>query len=78
MVYRGVWLVHPLQTESVTYLVHGAESLMGLCFLLVLWLVMRGVKSARPIGWYLAAVLFTWLGMGTKEVMVTVLCPWCC
>ncbi len=69
----AVWLVHPLQTESVTYLVQRAESLMGLCFLLVLWLVMRGVKSARPIGWYLAAVLFTWLGMGTKEVMVTVL-----
>ena len=28
-----IWLVHPLQTEAVTYIVQRLESLMGLCYL---------------------------------------------
>ena len=31
-----LWLVHPLQTESVTYVIQRAESLMGLFYLLTL------------------------------------------
>jgi tetratricopeptide (TPR) repeat protein len=37
-----LWAVHPLQTESVTYVVQRAESLMGLCYLLVLYGLVRG------------------------------------
>ena len=32
-----IWALHPLQTESVTYIVQRAESLMGLCYLLTLY-----------------------------------------
>src|ERR1039458_595429 len=32
-----LWMVHPLQTESVTYIVQRAESLMGLFYLLTLY-----------------------------------------
>jgi hypothetical protein len=32
-----VWLVHPLQTESVTYTIQRGESLMGLFFLLTFY-----------------------------------------
>ena len=32
-----LWLLHPLQTESVTYVVQRAESLMGLCYLMTLY-----------------------------------------
>ncbi len=32
-----VWTVHPLQTESVTYVIQRAESLMGLLYLLTLY-----------------------------------------
>jgi tetratricopeptide (TPR) repeat protein len=66
-----VWVVHPLQTESVTYLSQRYESLMGLFYLLSLYLVVRGYQSPRPKAWYGAAVLSCALGMGTKEVMVT-------
>jgi Flp pilus assembly protein TadD len=69
----AAWLVHPLQTESVTYLVQRAESLMGLFFLVTLWCVLRGAMSERAWPWYVVAVISTWLGMGVKEVMVTVL-----
>jgi len=38
-----LWVVHPLQTESVTYIVQRAESLAGLFYLLTLYCVIRGV-----------------------------------
>ena len=66
-----VWTVHPLQTESVTYTIQRAESLMGLCYLLTLYCMLRGAASAHRGRWYLAAVIACWLGMGSKEVMVT-------
>ena len=65
-----IWLVHPLQTQAVTYIVQRCESLMGMFFLLFLYCTLRGALSPKPIGWYLSAVTFCWLGMGTKEVMV--------
>jgi tetratricopeptide (TPR) repeat protein len=37
-----IWAVHPLQTESVTYIVQRAESLAGLFYLLTLYGVIRG------------------------------------
>ena len=40
-----LWTVHPLQTESVTYVVQRAESLMGLFYLLTLYCFLRGVEG---------------------------------
>jgi hypothetical protein len=37
-----IWLVHPLQTQAVTYIVQRAESLMGMLFLLTLYASLRG------------------------------------
>jgi len=68
-----LWAVHPLQVQSVTYLVQRYESLMGLCYLLVLYCVLRGVQSTRPWPWYLGAIVAAWLGAWTKEIMMT--CP---
>lgn len=66
-----LWLVHPLQTESVTYVVQRAECFMGLFYLLTLYCLARSAESAAPGRWYAAAVLACALGMGSKEVMVT-------
>ena len=65
-----LWMVHPLQTESVTYIVQRAESLMGLFYLLTLYCVIRSSSSISHV-WPFIAVLSCALGMGTKEVMVT-------
>jgi len=70
MVVALIWLVHPLQTESVTYVIQRAESLMGLFFLLTLYCGIRGGQSAHPRAWFMAAVGACALGMGSKEVMV--------
>lgn len=66
-----IWIVHPLQTESVTYVVQRAESLMGLCYLLTLYCVIRGSEKPAFGVWYVAAVVICGLGMTAKEVMVT-------
>ena len=57
-----LWAVHPLQTESVTYLAQRTESLMGLLFLATLYFFQR-----RQFFWSFLACT---LGMATKEVMV--------
>jgi protein O-mannosyl-transferase len=66
-----IWVVHPLQTESVTYLIQRGESMMGLFYLLALYGVIRGARSSRPAAWYAAAVVACALGMGTKAIMIT-------
>lgn len=40
-----LWAVHPLQTESVTYVIQRAESLMGLFYLLTLYCFVRGATN---------------------------------
>ena len=75
-----IWMVHPLVTESVTYIVQRAESIMGLLYLLTLYCFIRGAESAhaedgrwRSWGrlWYGLSVAACALGMASKEVMVT-------
>jgi tetratricopeptide (TPR) repeat protein len=67
-----LWAVHPLQTESVTYVVQRAESLMGLFYLLTLYAFVRSVDAERHgTKWQCASVLACALGMACKEVMVT-------
>ena len=66
-----IWTVHPLQTESVTYVIQRAESIMGLCYLLTMYCFIRGAGSARPWLWYGSCVTVCALGMASKEVMVS-------
>ena len=68
-----LWLLHPLQTEAVTYVVQRAESLVGLFYLLTLYAFIRSVDEAgRPAtGWQVLAVVACLLGMASKEVMVS-------
>jgi protein O-mannosyl-transferase len=80
-----LWSVHPLQTESVTYIIQRAESLVGLFYLLTFYCFVRGVgwvgdpslgsseggSKTSPILWLTLAVISCLLGMATKEVMAT-------
>jgi tetratricopeptide (TPR) repeat protein len=75
-----LWTIHPLQTESVTYIIQRAESLMGLFYLLTLYCFVRGVGmdierlsagSQHCGAWLVLSVLACLAGMATKEVMAT-------
>jgi len=77
-----IWTVHPLQTESVTYVIQRAESLMGLFYLLTLYCFIRFASGRAAAGrtpateagkgvWAVLAVTACLLGTATKEVMVS-------
>ena len=64
-----LWVLHPVQTESVTYLVQRVEVLAGLLLLLLLYAMLRAGTSQRPFAWRALAVLACGLGMLSKETM---------
>jgi Tfp pilus assembly protein PilF len=77
-----LWTLHPLQTESVSYVAQRAESLMGLCYLLTLYGFIRALRlgeswndtpeaGSGAFGWLVVAWLFCLGGMASKEVMVS-------
>ncbi len=66
-----IWTLHPLQTESVTYVVQRVESLVGLLYLVTLYCFIRAAESPAPLRWRACTVAACLLGMATKEVMVT-------
>ena len=92
-----LWVLHPLQTESITYIVQRAESLMGLFYLLTLYCFIRyaecehalpssaclerasageggaskGAAAHRSWFWFGLSIACCFLGMASKEVMVS-------
>ena len=66
-----LWLLHPLQTASVTYISQRTELLMGLCYLLTLYCFVRSLNSPAATRWRALAFLCCVAGMASKEVMVT-------
>jgi tetratricopeptide (TPR) repeat protein len=68
-----LWTLHPLQTESVTYVIQRAESLMGLFYLFTLYCFIRGAGTGgrnRHL-WFVLCVASCAAGMATKEVMAS-------
>ncbi|MBL9188517.1 MAG: tetratricopeptide repeat protein [Opitutaceae bacterium] len=66
-----LWALHPLQTESVSYIVQRAESLCGLLVLVTLYAFLRASAATRPLGWLIVSVIACLLGVATKEVAAT-------
>ena len=70
-----IWIVHPLLTDAVTYVVQRTELLMGLFFFLTLYGSIRAGEpatgaTARRL-WTTAAIVSCAFGMGSKQTMVT-------
>jgi tetratricopeptide (TPR) repeat protein len=77
-VVAAAWTLHPLQTESVTYIVQRAESLAGLLYLLTLYAFIRSTDATHPNRWRALAFLACVLGVGSKEVVASApLVVWC-
>lgn len=66
-----LWLLHPLQTESVVCVVQRNEILVAIFYLLTLLAVARAAVAPRPLGWQLTATGAALLGVFSKEVMAT-------
>jgi tetratricopeptide (TPR) repeat protein len=67
-----IWTAHPLQTQSVTYVIQRSESMMGLFYLLTLYAAIRAVDSPRRLAWSAVAVMSCLLGMGSKPAIITI------
>jgi len=67
-----LWMVHPVNTQAVTYVVQRVESLMGMFYLLTLYCAIRAAANGPwRRAWSAGAIAACALGMGTKEVLVT-------
>jgi len=71
LVVALIWTVHPLQTQSVTYIIQRGESLMGMCYLLTLYCAIRSLDAPSKTRWYVAAIAACVAGMFSKPVMMT-------
>jgi Tfp pilus assembly protein PilF len=65
-----LWLVHPLLTEPVNYLVQRTELMVGCFLLLTLYAFIRGCDATRPGRWHVVSVIACALGVGCKEMIV--------
>lgn len=65
----ALWIVHPLQTESVTYICQRYESMMGMFFMMSLYCFVRGTQSRHARFWHDMGLGACGLGMLCKEVM---------
>ncbi len=70
----GIWLLHPLQTESITYVSQRAESLAGLFCLLTLYGFVRSSEDSGRFrtGWGAVSWASCLMGMATKEFTVAI------
>ena len=68
----ALWIAHPLQTQSVTYVIQRSESLAGLFYLTTLYCIARASTSNRPGLWCVFGTACVWLGLGAKETLATV------
>jgi tetratricopeptide (TPR) repeat protein len=79
----ALWLVHPLQTQSVTYIVQRMNSMAALFFVLSLLLYARGrmarmrrstdarLSAIHPYAWFVGSLIGGLLALGSKEIAAT-------
>lgn len=67
-----IWLVHPLQSQAVSYVYQRIELLAACSALTTCAAFLEAAASPRPLPWVAAAVLACGVGMACKEWVVVV------
>jgi tetratricopeptide (TPR) repeat protein len=70
----ALWLLHPIQSEVVNYVVQRTESLASLFYLTTLYASIKAwdaLTDGDRLQWYCVAVISCVLGMGSKEIAVS-------
>lgn len=70
-----LWLVHPVHTDTVVYITQRTELLMGLFYVLTVWVAIRFWESKSwygRAGWSILALVTSSCGMLSKEMMASV------
>lgn len=66
----AMYVVHPLQTQAVTYIVQRGATLAALFYLLGLAVYVKA-RKANQSGWFIAAAALAALGMASKQNAAT-------
>jgi Flp pilus assembly protein TadD len=67
-----LWIVHPVQTEAVTYISQRTESMMALFYLLTIYCFIRSTEpGSSRLRWSALSIAACLFGMATKEVMAS-------
>jgi Flp pilus assembly protein TadD len=70
----ALWLLHPIQSEVLNYVVQRTEALASLFYVLTLYCSLRAWDSGGDtsrLRWYVAAVFACVLGVGSKEIAIS-------
>jgi len=70
LVTSVLFLVHPLQTDTVTHFIQFMQALMGLFYLSALYCFIRAQSSKRPRYWITAALVLCAAGFDAKPHML--------
>jgi Tfp pilus assembly protein PilF len=72
-VVTALWLLHPIQSEVINYVVQRSEGLASLCYLAVLYASQRAWDAAPSsrARWFALAVVACVLGMLSKEIVIS-------
>jgi tetratricopeptide (TPR) repeat protein len=68
----ALWLVHPLQSQAVSYVYQRIELLAALATLATCAAFLKATTAARPLPWVALATFACGLGMACKEWVVVV------
>jgi tetratricopeptide (TPR) repeat protein len=69
-----LWLVHPVQTQSVTYIVQRMNCLSSMFYIISLWFYVSGrqrVSKKKKLVRYVGCVLAGIMSLGSKEIAAT-------
>jgi protein O-mannosyl-transferase len=69
----ALWLLHPIQSEVINYIVQRSEALASLFYLATLYASIRAWDAAASVRmrWYALALAACLLGMLSKEIVIT-------
>jgi tetratricopeptide (TPR) repeat protein len=69
-----LWLVNPVQTQSVTYIIQRMNSMASMLFVLSFWFYVKGRLAEgnwKKWLWFANAVLFWLVSLGCKQITAT-------
>ena len=69
----ALWLLHPIQSEVIDYIVQRSEGLASFFYLATLFASQRAWQGSRPsrLRWSAIAVFACMLGMASKEIVIS-------
>jgi protein O-mannosyl-transferase len=70
----ALWLLHPIQSEVINYVVQRTESIASLCYVAVLYASIRAWDAPTEkvrLRWYVAGAMAAVTGMASKEIVIS-------